>query len=150
MTKKLIVVVLLSAALVYIIKGCLRSDEDKIRTMLAESKNWAEKKDLLHLFSHFDKTYIDDSGLSRDDIKVIAFRVFRQWEKIEVSYQEISLTIDRDKALLIVDIYFYVTESGMLRELFKLARNTNRFEVNLSKEEGKWKFIESKIPPGIN
>lgn len=146
MTKKLIIAVLIFAVLAYIFKGCLKSDEDKIRNMLAESKTWAEKKDLLHLFNHFDKTFLDDSGLSRDDIKMISFRAFQQWEKIEVSYQEISLSVKGDNALLIVDIYLYATESGKRREIFNPVRNTNRFEVKLSKKEGKWKFTESKIP----
>lgn len=150
MIKKLIIAVLIFAAMVYSIKGCLKSDEDKIRDMLAESKKWAEKKDLLNLLNHFDKTFSDDSGLSRDDIKVIAFRVFRQWEKIEVTYQEISLSVNGDRALLIVDIYFYVTTPGKRREIFKPVRNTNRFEVKLSKREGEWKFIESTIPSDIN
>lgn len=97
------------------------------------------------MFNHFDKTFLDDSGLSRDDIKMISFRAFQQWEKIEVSYQEISLSVKGDNALLIVDIYLYATESDKRREIFKPVRNTNRFEVNLSKVEGKWKFIESKI-----
>ena len=150
MIKKLIIAVLIFAAMVYSIKGCLKSDEDKIRDMLAESKTWAEKKDLLNLLNHFDKTFSDDSGLSRDDIKVIAFRVFRQWEKIEVTYQEISLSVNGDRALLIVDIYLYVTTPGKRREIFKPVRDTNRFEVKLSKREGEWKFIESTIPSDIN
>jgi len=150
MTKKIIIAILICAAMVYIIKGCVKSDEDKIRDMVAESKTWAEKKDLLHLLNHFDKTFIDDSGLTRDDIKVIAFRVFQQWEKIEVTYQEISLYVNGDKALLIVDINLYVTKSGERRELFKPVRTTNRFEVKLSTREGKWKFMESKIPSDIS
>jgi len=150
MTKKIIIAILIFAALVYIIKGCLKGDEARIRDMLAESKTWAEKKDLLHLLTHFDKTFSDDSGLSQEDIKVIAFRVFQQWEKIEVTYQEISLSVNGDKALLIVDIYLYVTKSSKRRELFEPVRNTNRFEVKLSKREGKWKFMESKIPSDIN
>ena len=149
-TKKIIIAILILAALVYIFKGCFKSDEDKIRDMLAESKTWAEKKDLLYLLNHFDKTFIDDSGLSRDDIKVIAFRMFQQWDYLEVTYQEISLTVNGDKALLIVDINLYVTESGKRREIFKPVRNTNRFEVKLSKVEGKWKFMKSKIPTDIN
>jgi len=144
--KKIIIAILIMAALVYIIKGYLKSDEDIIRDMLTESKTWAEKKDLLHLLNHFDKNFIDDSGLSRDDIKVIAFRVFQQWEKIEVVYKEVSLSVNRDKALLILDIYLYTTESGKRTELFEPVRNTNRFEVNLSKKEGEWKFMKSKIP----
>jgi len=150
MTKKLVIVVLIFAALAYIIKGYLKSDEDIIRDMLAESKTWAEKKDLLHLLNHFDKNFIDDSGLSRDDIKVIAFRVFQQWDKVEVVYKEVSLSVNGDKALLILDIYLYTTESGKRTELFEPVRNTNRFEVNLSKKEGKWKFMKSKIPQDIN
>jgi len=81
---------------------------------------------------------------------VISFRVFQQWEKIEVSYQEISLSVTGDKALLIVDIYFYLTNSGKRSEVFKPIRNTNRFEVKLSKREGEWKFIESTIPSKYN
>ena len=150
MTKKIIIAVLICAAMVYIIKGYLKSDEDKIRDMLSESKTWAEKKDLLHLLNHFDKTFSDDSGLTRDDIKVIAFRIFQQWEKIEVTYQEISLSVNGDKALLIVDIYLYLSESGRHKEVFKPIRNTNRFEVKLSKREGTWKFMESKIPLDIS
>jgi len=150
MTKKLIIAILILAALVYIVRGCLKSDEDKIRGMLAESRAWAEKKDLLNLFNHFDKTFADDSGLTRDDIKMIAFRVFQQCEKAEVTYQEVSLSIDEDKALLMVDICLYLTESGKHREVFKPIRNTNRFKVKLSKKEGKWKFTESTIPENIN
>ena len=150
MTKKLIIAILILAALMYIFRGCLKSDEDKIRDMLAESRTWAEKKDLLNLFNHFDKTFADDSGLTRNDIKMISFRVFQQCEKVEVTYQEISLSIDEDKALLMVDIYLYLTESGKRREIFQPIRNTNRFEVTLSKKEGKWKFIESIIPEDTN
>jgi len=150
MTKKLIIAVLILAALAYIVRGCLKSDEDKIRDMLAESKTWAEKKDLLNLFNHFDKNFADDSGLTRNDIKMIAFRVFQQCEKAEVTYQEISLSVNEDKALLIADIHLYLSESGKLREVFKPIRNTNRFEVKLSKKEGKWKFIKSTIPEDIN
>lgn len=150
MTKKIIIALLIFAALVYIIRGCLKSEEDKIRNMLAESKTWAENKDLLHLFNHFDKNFIDDTGLSRDDIKVISFRVFQQWEKIEVSYQEISLSVTGDNALLIVEIYFYLINADERNEVFKPIRNTNRFEVKLSKREGEWKFIESTIPSKYN
>jgi len=150
MTKKLIIAILILAALAYIVRGCLKSDEDKIRDMLAESKTWAEKKDLLNLFNHFDKTFADDSGLFWEDLKMISFRVFQQCEKVEVTYQEISLSIDEDKALLMVDIFLYLTESGKHREIFKPIRNTNRFKVKLSKKEGKWKFIESTIPEEIN
>lgn len=146
MTKKIIIAVLIFTALAYIVRGCLKSDEDKIRDMLAESKTWAEKKDLLNLFNHFDKAFADDSGLTRNDIKMIAFRVFQQCEKVEVTYQEISLSVNEDKALLIADIHLYLSESGELREVFKPIRNTNRFKVQLSKKEGKWKFIESTIP----
>jgi ketosteroid isomerase-like protein len=146
MTKKIILAVLIFASLAYIIRGCLRSDEDTIRDMLAESKEWAEEKDLFHLFDHFDKNFIDDSGLSRDDIKMIAFRVFQQCEKVEVRYQEISISVNGDTALLIADIYLYLTEAGERSEIFKPVRYTNRFEVTLSKKEGQWKFIESKIP----
>ena len=134
MAKKLIIVILILAALAYIVRGCLKSDEDKIRDMLAESKTWAEKKDLLNLFNHFDKTFADDSGLFWEDLKMISFRVFQQCEK----------------ALLMVDIFLYLTESGKHREVFKPIRNTNRFKVKLSKKEGKWKFIESIIPKEIN
>ena len=81
---------------------------------------------------------------------MISFRVFQQCEKVEVTYREISLSIDEDKALIIVDIHLYLTESGKLREVFKPIRNTNRFEIKLSKKEGKWKFIESTIPEEIN
>jgi hypothetical protein len=150
MIKKLIIAILILAALAYIVRGCLRSDEDKIRDMLAESKTWAEKKDIFNLFNHFDKTFADDSGLTRDDIKVITFRVFQQCEKVEVTYQEISVSINEDKALLMVDIYLYLTESGERREVFKPIRNTNRFEVKLFKKEGEWKFIESIIPEDTN
>ena len=150
MTKKLIIDILILAALTYIVRGCLKSDEDKIRDMLAESKTWAEKKDLLNLFNHFDKNFADDSGLTRNDIKMIAFRVFQQCEKVEVLYQEISLSVNEDKALLIADIHLYLSESGKLREVFKPIRNTNRFEVKLSKKEGKWKFIKSTTPEDIN
>jgi hypothetical protein len=150
MTKKIIIAVLIFAAIVYIIKGCLTSDEDIIRDMLAESKAWAEKKDLLHLLNHFDKNFNDDSGLTRDDIKVIAFRVFQQCEKVEVYYQEISLSISSDNALLIVDIELYLTESDTRKETFKPFRNTNRFEVRLFKKDKKWKFIASKIPEDIS
>ena len=150
MTKKLIIAILILAALAYIVRGCLKSDEDQIRDMLAESKTWTEKKDLLNLFNHFDKTFADDSGLTRNDIKMISFRVFQQCEKVEVTYQEISLSIDEDKALIIVDIHLYLTESGKLREVFKPIRDTNRFEIKLSKKEGKWKFIESTISEDIN
>jgi len=150
MTKKLIIAVLILAALAYIVRGCLKSDEDKIRDMLSESKTWAEKKDLLNLFNHFDKNFADDSGLTRNDIKMIAFRVFQQCEKVEVTYQEISLSVNEDKALLIADIHLYLSESGKLREVFKPIRNTNRFEVKLSKKEGEWKFIKSTIPEDIN
>jgi len=150
MNKKIILAVLIFAAMVYIIKWYLKSDEDIIRNMLAESKTWAEKKDLLHLLDHFDKNFIDDSGLTRDDIKLIAFRIFQQCEKVEVYYQEISISIKGDNALLIVDAELYLTESGSRKEVFKTLRNTNRFEVNLSKREGEWKFIQSKIPSGKN
>jgi len=150
MKKKIIIAILIFAAMVYIIKWYLTSDEDIIRNMLAESKTWAEKKDLLHLLNHFDKNFIDDSGLTRDDIKVIAFRIFQQCEKAEVYYQEISLSISGDNALLIVDIELYLTESGTRKEVFKPFRNTSRFEVGLSKREGKWKFIKSKIPSDLN
>ena len=150
MTKKLIIAILILAALMYIFRGCLKSDEDKIRDMLAESRTWAKKKDLLNLFNHFDKTFADDSGLTRNDIKMIAFRVFQQCEKVEVTYQEISLSVNEDTALLTLDIYLCLTESGKHREVFKPIRNTNRFKVKLSKKEGKWKFIESIIPEDIN
>ena len=150
MTKIIIIAILILAALAYIVRGCLKSDEDRIRNMLAESKTWAEKKDLLNLFNHFDKTFADDSGLTRNDIKMISFRVFQQCEKVEVTYQEISLSIDEDTALLIADIHLYLTESGELREVFTPIRNTNRFEIKLSKKEGKWKFIESTIPEDMN
>ena len=146
MTKKIILAVLIFALLAYTIQGCLKSDEDKIRDILVESKTWVEEKDLLHLLDHFDKNFTDDSGLSRDDIKVIAFRIFQQSEKIEVRYQEMSLSLNGDTAFLIIDMYLYLTESGTRREIFKPARNTNRFEVKISKEKGEWKFIESKIP----
>jgi hypothetical protein len=146
MTKKIIIAVLIFVSLAYLIRGCLRSDEDKIRDMLAESKEWAEEKDLLHLFDHFDKNFIDDSGLSRNDIKMITFRVFQQCEKVEVRYQEISIAVNGDTALLIADIYLYLTEAGKRGEIFKPVRDTNRFEITLSKKEGQWKFIESKIP----
>ena len=150
MIKKLIIAILILAASAYIIKGCFRSDEEKIRDMLAESKAWAEKKDLLNLFNHFDKTFADDSGLTRNDIKMIAFRVFQQCEKVEVTYQEVSLSINEDTARLMVDIYLYLTESGERREVFEPIRNTNRFEVKLSKKEGEWKFIESILPEDIS
>jgi len=150
MTKKLIIAVLILAALAYIVRGCLKSDEDKIRDMLAESKTWAEKKDLLNLFNHFDKNFADDSGLNRNDIKMIAFRVFQQCEKVEVTCHESSLSVNEGKALLIADIHLYLSESGKLREVFKPIRNTNRFEVRLFKKEGEWKFIKSTIPEDIN
>ena len=149
MTRRIIIAILILAALAYIFRGCFKSDEDKIRDMLAESKAWAEKKDLLNLFNHFDKAFADDSGLTRDDIKVIAFRVFHQCEKVEVTYQEVSLSINEDHAFLVLNLNLYLTELGERREVFEPTRTTNRFNIKLSKKKGKWKFIESTLPEDI-
>ncbi|MBN1522658.1 MAG: hypothetical protein JW928_09015 [Candidatus Aureabacteria bacterium] len=145
---KIIVVLIIAAFLIRFLYPLFLSDEDKIKRILKETAEKTEKRSAFTFMKHFDKKFSDDSGLDFEGIRYMGIRIMQMYKELDVEYEIKNIEVDHEaeKAILEMDLFITVTESGTPVDIIHGARNSNRFIVTLEKSGRKWAFVKSEKP----
>ena len=130
---KVIIGVLVIWLAIHFIYPYFLSDETKIRKIIAETSERTAGKDIFRFMKHFHDDYKDDSALSKGDIQGIALRIFKMYEKIEVTCDIKKIVIKGKKAHILLDLSVIVPTKKGDTDLIFIARETNAFNVKMKK-----------------
>jgi hypothetical protein len=128
----------------------LQSDEDKIRSIIAEASENVADRNLLPLFKDFSRDFHDDHGLDLSTLQALTYRVFGRADAFrpETEIQDIQMDDDRQRARVTMTVRLYPIREGETGpEIFQAVRRSNLFFVVFVKEGGDWKVWRSAREP---
>jgi len=119
------------------------SDEEKIREAIRAVADGARAADVLATMKPVSRDYVDEQGLTYDDVRGFLFREFKRRGGITVLLSDIEVALHGDTA----DADFHaVLADGIDIGSLDLApgdADSFTFHVQLARDGGKWKITGS-------
>ncbi len=117
------------------------SPERRIRAVLADSEAAIEAKDLDRAMSHVSLQYRDERGLAYLTIKRLIKMAFDQFEGFDVKLSDIRVDINKDKALVQVNLEVLVVSKNEKAYLIGSQQEPVPIRIALAKEILQWKIL---------
>jgi|GEM_PF-5129135 len=128
----------------------LQSDEDKIRTIIADATENVTRRNILPLFKDFAGDFRDDHGLDLPTLQALTYRTFGRADAFEATtdIEEIRIDSERGSAVVRMSIRLYPVRDGVTGpEIFQAVRRSNLFYVLFVERNGDWKVFRSAREP---
>lgn len=150
MNKKVILIFLLMAAVVvyFVIKNCLMNDEMRVKKLLTSFERAAEAENLLKCMSYISRDYSDDSGFDYSDGMVLGKQIFDTYDDIFIHVKGLKIEVKDDEAQaeFVATAFATRTDTQQKENLLERRRGSDRFVVDLRKEDNRWKILSSRVP----
>lgn len=127
------------------IGGCRREPaEQRIRTLLAEAEQAAEKKDIAALRRLISERYRDPDGNDRRTVDGLLRLYFLRNESIHLftRISEVNVT-PPDRAQAVVFVAMTARPVLNAEELAERQADLHRFELTLAEEQGQWRVLQA-------
>ena len=129
----LVIVVALGGLIGYQrISAPLLSDEQQIRTLLAEGEKAVERRSIKAALDSVSKDYSDPTGFNRDGLRLQVIEAFRTADGYDVSVQTEGIQVAGDTAEVQTEVAVVSLQKGDRHEVFsgpvtiRLAREPGR------------------------
>ena len=135
----------LAAILLFTLACHKETEEDKVRGVITTIQRATEEKKLLSALDPISKAYRDPQGNDFDAIKTLLLYYFYQHKKIGVTIPSIDVTVSGQTARASFQAILSGRGSSEDAHLSILpeALGAYSFDVDLKKEEGKWKVFSA-------
>jgi ketosteroid isomerase-like protein len=121
------------------------TEEDRVRQVVADVAEAAEKKDLKGVMRHVSKDYNDDKGNDYDGAKGIVFYQFLRSPKVSVFVRGVEVEVKEDRALVNTKVVLARgKEVKKIEDIIPEDAAGYRFSVVFRKEDGDWKALSAK------
>ena len=117
------------------------SPERRIRTALSDMKAAIESKDLDRAMSQVSLQYRDEQGLAYLPMKRLMKMAFDRFEGFDIRLSDIRIDINKDKALIQVDLEVIVGSPNEKAYLIGTQQEPLPIRIALSKEHMNWKIL---------
>jgi ketosteroid isomerase-like protein len=120
------------------------TEEDRVRQVVADVAEAAEKKDLKGIMRHVSKDYNDDKGNDYDGAKGIVFYQFLRSPKVSVFVRGVEVEVKEDRALVNTKVVLARgKEVKKIEDIIPEDAAGYRFSVVFRKEDGDWKALSA-------
>lgn len=136
--------ILLSLTLLFPCSCRRETEEDRIRTIVAEVEQAAERKDVRTILNHLARTYRDPQGNDYEGIRgLLGFSFFRH-PRVSVFIPAMDVTLSEGAARAQFQAVLTGGEQGGSPGAL-LPRNLGvyDFDVSFSKMDGEWKIVSA-------
>ena len=120
------------------------SDEDQIREAIQAVAEGARRADVFAAMKPVSRNYVDEQGLTYDDVRGLLFREFKRRGGITVMLSDIEVTVHGDTA----EAEFHaMLADGIDISALDFApgdADSFTFEVELAREGGDWKITRAR------
>ncbi len=142
--RKVIALVLLCAALVWLPACHKKTDADRVKEVVTTIQKAAGDKDIGKILRNLSKTYHDSHGNDYDGMKAFLLGYFFRHQKISVYITDLDVTVSGTKAQAV----FHAILSGgkkteSLSTLLPESLGMYAFTVDFAKEDGDWKVVSA-------
>lgn len=141
MRTKGIVIALALAPLIYLffVRPLLISEEARIRKGVREGVQAIEAEDVGKCLRHVSLHYKDEYGLTYVGVKGLLTRIFQEFDAFEIDLRNLRITLlDKEVASATFGLKVKVNYRGERVYLLGSGDFSNRIELSLTKEGGKW------------
>lgn len=138
---------LLSAALFLFPSACHKeTDEDKIKSVIADVQKSAGEKKIVSILGHVSKAYQDPQGNNYDGVKGILGYYFFRHHKVSVFIPGIDVVVTGPTATATFQAIFTGRGSGdaAATTILPEALDAYHFEVSLRREDSAWKVLSAR------
>lgn len=144
MSKKTIILLLLSILTPVILYLVWPSDEARIKKLLEEGIQAMEKEDLGDVMSRVSFNYRDDYRLTYLSIKERMKKIFQQMNDIKVEYENLQITVREKTASAAMDLRVVAQVGTDAGYVFGDYPNPKRLMLTLEKEKNKWYVVKAE------
>lgn len=120
------------------------SEEDRIKTMIDETADFAKAKDIKAILANISDDYKDPQGNDRNAIKGILFIYLKGYEKVGVFVRDTQVTVDGDEAEARVKVILTGGEDpDTMGSMVPSTGGGYLIDMRLVNEDGDWKVIRA-------
>ena len=129
------------------ISGCTKqiAEEDKLKNIVNEVAESAQKKDIDGIRKHISKSYRDQEGNDYDGVRRVLFYHFIREETVSVFVRSVDAEIKEDTALVRANVILVRGKDiKSISDIIPESAAGYRFEVVFKKEKGDWKAVNGQ------
>ena len=133
--------------LCFFIAGCTKpiSEEDKLKNIVNEVAESAQKKDIDGVRKHISKSYRDQEGNDYDGVRKILLYHFIRAETISAFVRSTDVEIKGDAALVKANVILVRgKEVKSIKDIIPESAAGYRFEMVFKKENKDWKVVSGQ------
>ncbi|MBI3897685.1 MAG: hypothetical protein HY308_05230 [Gammaproteobacteria bacterium] len=121
------------------------SPEARVRSLLEQAEQAAEKKDLAALRGYISERYRDDDGNDRRAIEGVLRFYFLRQQTIHLYTRIDEVTLPQPgQAQVVLFVGMAGRPVASAEELARLEADLFRFDFELAEEEGEWRVLRAK------
>ncbi len=126
------------------ISGCTKqiAEEDKLKAIVNEVAEAAQKKDIDEIRKHISKSYRDQEGNDYDSVRRILLYHFIRAETVSIFVRSVDADIKGDTALVKANVILVRgKEVKSIKDIIPESAAGYRFEMIFKKENKDWKVV---------
>ena len=128
----------------FIFLSCTKSisEEDKLKTIVNEVAEAAQKKDIDRIRKHISKSYRDQEGNDYDGVRRVLLYHFIRAETVSVFVRSVDAEIKEDTAIVTANVILVRgKEIKNISDIIPESAAGYRFEMVFKKEKEDWKAV---------
>ena len=135
---------LLTSCLLLLLSACTKeiSEEDKLKAIVNEVAEAAQKKDIDRIRKHIAKSYRDQEGNDYDGVRRVLLYHFIRAETVSVFVRSVNAEVKEDTAIVRANVIL-VRGKGIksISDIIPESAAGYRFEMVFKKEKEEWKTV---------
>lgn len=131
----------------FILSACARpvSEEDRLKAIVNEAAEAAQKKDIDAIRKHISKSYKDPEGNDYDSVRRILAYHFIRAETVSVFVRGIDIEIKGGTALAAVNAFLVRGKDvKSIKDILPESAAGYKFDLIFKKEDGDWKVVNAE------